>query len=382
MQKDFVSTDLPGNVDAYIVQQGDTLTDIFKKHYSDYEIKDGDDFRVLATAILVANRCRKGVQINEDQFKASLRNNVLVNFADPWNAENRAVYQSIQVVEGTNIILPDKEYIQMLKDTGVVTTRPEFVQVAMEIAKGLAGFTAGVLQGFYEGIVDMFVGIWDLVKSVIDVIDKILTGEIIDDIKTLYEELSKLDMNKLKELGLDILKGAISGLEEMLNNWNKASTYEKANMIGKMVGNLTLEILLAIFTGGSANAAKWIGRIGKVSPRLAATLQKAVTKVDKILPDSFKKSQKKNDPDSDSDSTEGQKTKAIIAAKAIVEMNDAKDTPVVELIEELNLLKKRFKVIKRFEYDTVGEGRYNIWQCSTLQIPIILEVLQGGNLQG
>ena len=272
INKDFVAWPLP-DPDSNLHHITElNLESILKEKYSSYPTKSGDDLRGLATAILIANEGRKGLKIDWNKLDESLWANWFVNSVDPWNSINRVVYQSVDIKTGHNIWLPSIGYVNHLKESGAVLTRPEFINTLIDVGKGVSGFVAGIFEGFFGGIIDALEGIWELGKSIIDTVGKVITGEILNDINALYDFFKDLSWDKAKEIGNAILSGIWDGFTDFKKKWENPDIFEKWRFIGDLVGTILLEVLVAIFTAGAGNVAKWIGKLGKIAPKLTSII--------------------------------------------------------------------------------------------------------------
>ncbi len=377
INKNFVATDMPGmNAELYHIQEGEQLRNVLKTAYANkYTVRSGDDYRALSTAFVIANKGRQGVVIDENKFKESLDDHFWKNAADPWNAINRAIYQSVTINAGMNVWLPDVTYIQSLKDSGQLSTRPGIINDLMDIGKGIAGFTAGVFEGFFGAIVDALAGLWEIAKGIINTIGKVLTGEIFNDIQAIYNEAKNLTWEKVGQMASALLSAIVEGAKDFASNWNHPDVYKKWNFRGKIVGNVLLEVVLAIFTAGAGNAIKWLGKLGKYAPKLANIITRALNKVDNLLPPKLRKKKKKkngdkDDPDhkdnKDKDDTTRQKNQALLMAKAITEAHDAKDSSATVLLANLAIVKSKFKVVKRFQLEPKDTpGHYEVWMIAS-----------------
>ncbi len=162
------------------------------------------------------------------------------------------------------------------------------MNTAIGAGRGMAGYTSGILEGFLGGITDALSGIWDLIKGIYGTISDIVTGEI-SSIEEIYREFTDMDWERASELVATLLLTLVTGAESFYANWTHADIYQKWNFRGRIVGNVLLEVVLAIFTAGAGNALRWIGRLGNVAPRLALVLRRALSRVERILPDNLRR---------------------------------------------------------------------------------------------
>jgi hypothetical protein len=384
----FVVTDMPDvNAELHHITESN-LTTILKNHYIDtgkWQLSTGNDYTTLVTAVAAANQVRKGIKFDPKKYKdykekmddidwqwslggmaRELKDKTKANF-DPV-MENFAIYQATKILSGHNIWLPSPAYIKVLQDTGIVASRPDWMNTAISAGQGIAGFTAGVYEGFFGAIVDALEGLWEIGKGIISTIGDVFTGEIFEKIEDLYNEFKNLTWDKVKQIVESLLSAIVEGVNDFKKNWSHPDMYKKWNFRGRIVGNVLLEVVLAILTAGAGNALKWAGRLGKIAPKLAKIITKAIDKAEDVLPPKFKKKgrghEDKHDKslDEDKDSKAGQKQQALVLAKMITEAEDAKDTPVPELMAKLLVVKKKFSVVKRFGFDekATAPGHYKI----------------------
>ncbi len=376
INQNFVATDMPGmQAKLYHIQPGEHLGNILYREYSGkYNIRSGDDCQHLATAFVIANEGRQGVSIDKAKFKESLDQNYWKNKFDPWNKVHRAIYQSVSIKAGMNLWLPDVAFIQSLKDSGQLRTRPGIVNDLLGFGKGITGFSAGVFEGFFGSIVDTLSGLWDIAKGIIGTIGKVLTGSIISDIQNIIGELRNLSVDKMKQMASALLATVVGGAKDFASNWNHPDAYRKWNFRGKVVGNILLEVVLAIFTAGTGNALKWIGKLGKYAPKLAKILTKAVNKVDAILPKRLRRNKNgkkvKSDLDDSNTNKKDKKTRqkqlALALSKTITEAHDARDSSISVLRTNLEIVKRKFKVVRGFEINPKAQpGHYEVWMLAS-----------------
>jgi hypothetical protein len=371
----------------YVAEQGIGLQKLVENHpqYDDYDIRTGDDARSIVMAVLTANeqdsRTKGHVYLNQEKLQeandAGLWEGTL-DAADEYRRVLRPIFQSVELLHGKKIWLPGKAYVNSLKGKGIIPTRADWKNVAIDITKGVSGFVVGVVEGLVRSVVDVFVGIYDLVKSVITTVIDLISGELIDKAEEVIDTLDEMMKDKspgevATEL-LTMLKSAVTGMVQSIFNdfkrrWTSANTYNAWHFRGLVVGYILAEVLMAIFSGGAATAAKWLGKLGKFGSKLAKVLMKVFDKIDDVfakLPG--RKSRRKGDRDQDVDpqSADGgsQKAKqfplAMTLARNIAEMHDEKDSPVTLAVASLLPLKTKFKWIDRFSYKKKSKGHYKI----------------------
>jgi hypothetical protein len=272
------------------------------------------------------------------------------------------------VMHGKKIWIPGEAYIRSLKDKNIIPTRPEWKNVAIASVKAGGGFLSGLVDGFFSSIIEVFTGIYDLIKSIISFVSDLLTGDLIKQAKEVYDLIQELSGEEL----LKMVKEAVTTvIDEILapfkKAWNSKNVYEKWYFWGKLVGYILAEVLMAIFTGGAANAAKWLGKLGKLGGKLIKILKAIFKRVDDLLDKvpgrkrrkEAAKHDTKQDKDDGSDKAK-QLPLALTMASAIAESNDTKDSPVPVVLGLLLPLKTQFKWIKKFDADKKSPSHYKI----------------------
>ena len=128
--------------------------------------------------------------------------------------------------------------------------------------------------------------------------------------------------------------------------------------VGKVIGYLLAEALMLYFTGATANAAKWLGKLGKVGGKLAAIFRKIGGKLADLRP--------RRTPDIDLPERPGGGRKArelpfaVASAALIADTHDKADSPVSVLLASLQPLRVKFTWIRRFRAARIRPGHYRI----------------------
>lgn len=368
-QKDFVAQNMPDSkATIYHTPNREPLEPILAEHYrktDPYTIKTGDDLRILAMAVYIANKTDGRVDLDKKQFETDLATG-FKDLVDPWNEENRRVYRSIRVTSA-NIWLPGTAYIQQLKAQGSITTRPDWMNALIDTGKMIIGFNAGLISGFFGGIWDMLKGLYELARDLINLVGKVFSGAILEDLQNLYEAVDKFideaaadPAGKLREIITAISDAIWGAATDFYNKWTSANTWDKWFFRGEIVGMICLEVVMFLLSGGAANAAKWIAKLSKYAPKLVSFLEKLIKGIDAVTPDVLKRKHKtggKLDIEPDNDRNR-EKLTALTIAKGITEANDLKDTDVTVLMVELKLVAAKYKV--KFKSTHLGGERYNI----------------------
>ncbi|MGE7414690.1 eCIS core domain-containing protein [Methylobacterium tarhaniae] len=255
-----VETKLPDpDARLYTVKAGDTAQTIARHFYGKHSTKWGQDERYFVNVLFHVNSlfpAQKDQGITRPADKE-----------DDWDAT---------VVKADHKIwIPGVDYALGLK--GIVPSGSftyETWQTIKNIFVGTAGFISGLLVGALESVVDVFVGIWDMIKIAWDVIKSIVTGEIISDIKKLWDDLSKLTLDDIVNAGLEWFK----------SKWFADGTWSRWYNRGWLIGYIIVEILLMIFSDGIATAVKWVGKTTKFAKLLEKlpTIAKMIKKAEKV----------------------------------------------------------------------------------------------------
>ena len=348
------------------------------KHFEDYDITTGDDARTLAMAVYMANheRGRDGVYLNQEKLREAKDPGFWEGAKDKFDEYRRVlrpIFQAVELKLGEKIWLPGPAYVARLKDLNIVPTRPAWKNAAIMFGKAAAGFVSGVVQGFVGSIVDMVVGIWDLIKTVFTTVRDLFTGELFRKGREMYDAVTKyLDSKTPGEVLSDLLNALSTAAGEMWTNfvrrWTASNLFDKWNFRGRVIGYLAAEILMAVFSGGASLVAKLLSRLGKVGKVIAEILAKILKAIDKVLDaipgrKLFKKEGGKHGHSKDS---KGKQLPFAMAAGAVIaETNDRVDTPIPLLKAALWLLKAKYKWITGFEADRRGPGTYAIYMLGS-----------------
>ena len=357
----------------YSVQGGDTLSKVVQSHcqYKTYAIKVGDDARSLAMAVYIASQSnpetKKGVRINEQKFKKAQEDFDLVERIDPYRGGTQDLFDSVELVAGERVWFPGLSYVEQLKQADILPSRPDWMNSAVETGKGIAGFSVGVVEGFLQSVLDVFIGIYDIASGVINGMMSLINGEVLSAAAEIIALLKELSVDEVKELAGELLT-AIGGLlvksiEDFLYRWVKdPNPYRKWHFRGTVIGYVLAEVAMAIFTAAIANVVKWVGKLGKVGGKLAKLIEKVLVKLEKLAPDRKKPKGDLDKPDAaDGREKSAQLPFALGAARAIVEVHDAKDSAVPTVLASLAPLKKKYRWINKFSAKRKAQsGHYEI----------------------
>ena len=385
VNKDFVVQPLPepGAELHHITEPN--LTTILIRHYVDsgkWNVSTGNDLTTLAAAVLAINAGRIGVHMDWKKYKAYKEDHWIRGTLDPWMHENFAIYHGSQVVSGTNIWLPSTTYIRALQASGVIGTRPDWLNAVIGFGKSLAGFVVGVQAGIYGNLWDMLTGLWDVGKMIVDTIKGIFDGSLFTSIKEIYDKVTSMSLDDAWAMVKEIIVMGKSAIGDFFKSWNHGDEYKRWHFRGKIIGMIVTEIVLAIVTAGGSLGANLIAKLGKYFPKLAKICTKVLKVADKLTIGPKKKHRPDLDlpdghhapgsghhphgdktPDFDPDDNEARDWFTTLAlAKAITEGHDAVDTPVKLLIGQLNsTLAAKSSAVRGYEAVPVS-GKGNTWE--------------------
>ena len=314
-------------------------THIAKRYLNNIALKTGFDRRNLAEAFSMLNAQSKhdhGVHFDGKTLSpADLLSMAAKLHVDPSFHKARVNYKTMQLKQYHIVRVPNYRYILLQKQLGTLSSRPEFMNKAVdvghalaEVLAGVAGLIAGVVEGLIRGIYDMLEGVIDQIKQIITTIQDLFSGKLFTQLKQMYQAVLKtikeLSVDKLKDLLLGVLGSAAESVKKTILNWAKSSSFEKGKVIGLVLGNILLEVLIGIFTGGSANLAKWaskLGKLGKVLLKITDFAHEIKSKLKAKLPKLFQKGPYENDKD---DSKNWMRAALFAQGKITTERFDAK----------------------------------------------------------
>ncbi|GAA4276779.1 eCIS core domain-containing protein [Aquimarina mytili] len=228
--------------------------ELFPGHVSDCLIKNSlftlackNDFRFLVNVLTAVNQSKGRRYIYKD------------NPNDSWVKTKTKKGQ---------IWVPGKQLVEAMRgqvSSGSISY--EMLSTLADIAIGIAAFVVGLLHGAVMSIADVFIGLYDLVVLIKDIIVKLFKGTLISDAKAFFKDISKIKMS-------DILK-------MVGEKWNHPNVWDRWKFRGYVIGYAIVEILMLVFSGGIVTAIKWAGKAGKFG-KLAKYLGK-LKSVQKIM---------------------------------------------------------------------------------------------------
>lgn len=369
MLKQFVLRPKPEpGASVHFVQEPNLLT-IMENHYvstGKWDISTGNDYTTLAAAILAVNDGNGSISVDMDGVEAFISKHWIRNILDEQMTENKAIFANITVYADRNMWLPSVAYIKQLQKEGAIGSRSDSVNKLIEVGQGLSGFTIGVTEGLFKGLWDMLTGLWDLGEGIIDTIKGLLDGSLFASLKDIYENLKDLTWEKAEQMVAELITMGKSAWGDFKDHWNSADMYKRWHFRGSIVGQIALEVILAIFSGGASLGAKVLGKLGKYFPKLKTVMNKLLDAADEL---DFRprKDRKDGDREDNGNGTKDDRewAQTRMMAALVTEGHDAKDTPVSELIPFLNAtFAAKSKTVSHYEAKPKGDGSHEILQLS------------------
>ena len=346
VNRDFVALGMPdpGATLHHVTESN--LTAILEAHYvapGRWKLATGNDYTTLAAAVVTANQGRTGVQIDASSYGEYKDENPLRAGVDP-TGENFALYHAVKVFAGQNIWLPSPAYVRMLQGAGVIGARPGWVNAAVDVGKGIAGFHAGLVAGVFGSLWDTLAGVWELGKTVVSTIARAIEGSLFTDLQALYDELRDLSWQKAQAMVASVVTMARTAVGDFVAQWNHPDVYRQWFFRGQLAGAVALEVVLALISGGGSLGAKLLAKIGQYAPRLMRALNKLLRFADEL---DFTRRRKRGGHGSDGDAGAPERDRdmneadrdfhqTLALARVITEGHDVRDTPVDELLLQLN----------------------------------------------
>ena len=222
-----------------------TIECLIKNRFLTFACKN--DYRFLVNVLVAVNQSKGRKFIYKENPK------------DSWT--------KVKTKKG-QIWVPGKQLMASMR--GLVSSGSisyEMLSTIADIAIGIAGFVTGLLHGAVMSVADVFIGVYDLIVLIKDIVIKLFKGTLISDAKNFYNDLTKIKM-------ADILK-------MVGDKWNHPNVWDRWKFRGYVIGYAIVEVLMLIFSGGIVTAIKWLGKVGKFG-KLAKYLSK-LSSVQKIM---------------------------------------------------------------------------------------------------
>ncbi|NJO03817.1 MAG: hypothetical protein HC880_21040, partial [Bacteroidia bacterium] len=220
------------------IGSGECLESVIKK-YANTQGYAGKDHRVTAAAIYALNQPSDCFIRNDKErtFAQWLKDQL-----DPEMAENREIYREVMLKKDKYMWIPSGSYVELLIQQGVINQRSGLVQAIIDIGRAITDFSAGLIAGFFGEIWDTLTGFVEIGKTLIDTVGKIVTGEIFQNLATLYEEVKNMTAERALEIAQQVLQSLLDQVSDFVEQF-KNSWYFR----GKVFGMLLLEVVMAIF---------------------------------------------------------------------------------------------------------------------------------------
>ncbi len=233
---------------------GERLATIAENAYG--PAKDDNNSRLYVQALYLANRDRAGVKL--DHVDLSFKDRALRGEDERRTLE---VYKGAKVIAGDSIWIPGKPFIEQLKAAGAVTggstliteawdSAKDAVGAVVDVAKYVAGFFVGLLEGAYNAVVDLFKGAADMVEAVLKIIWNVVSGN-----PGRVKEMAAGWVEKMKAVWEH--RGEIA--DEFLKKWNAESAWDRGLFQGEVLGWVTMTVLLILVTMGEDAPAALAG---------------------------------------------------------------------------------------------------------------------------
>jgi hypothetical protein len=235
----------PGAV-LHKIKKNEGALAIVKQHYKGSAIKWGQDERYYANVLVEANR------------GAGLRG--------IYKPHEDGAWDTTQTRENYLIWIPSLEFAQSLRGkvgSGSITYElwQDVKTLATNVGNyylGSLAFSAGLLHGALESVWDLLTGIIDLLELVWKLVYSLLSGEILSDLKGLWDLATSLNLKTLTEAGIKALN----------DRWNSPDLLRRWHFRGWLIGYAIAEVVMAVISGGAA-VVKWAGKAGKLGKLLA-----------------------------------------------------------------------------------------------------------------
>ncbi len=257
--KKYVSLNPPADPGASLhkIKKNQGALAIVRQHYKKAALKWGEDERYYANVLVEANR-GKGLR-------------------GIYKQHENAAWDTTQTRENYLIWIPSLEFAKSLRGkVGSGSISYELWQDVKAVATtlgnyylGSAAFTAGLIHGALESVWDLLTGIIDLLEVVWKFVYSLLSGELLSDVKGLWDLVTSLNIRALAD----------AGLKAFLDRWNAPDLIRRWHFRGWLVGYAIAEIVMAVLSGGAA-VLKWAGKAGKLG-QLLAKLPKLVKLAEK-----------------------------------------------------------------------------------------------------
>ena len=194
---------------------------------------------------------------------------------DPKKQDQRYVYRRIGLNDGAKVKIPNKQFVDQLKAFGAIGERTGDEQALVDFAKAAVPFIEGMYDGFVQAGKDAAQEMWNMLRD-------LLTGELLEQFKQLYEFFKNADAKQLQGL----IEGAVGDFDK---KWNNTNEEEKWHFRGEITGQILFEVVIAVLTGGSGGALTKLKQIKSLEKTISKFENIVNTAKDKFkIPDSLK----------------------------------------------------------------------------------------------
>jgi hypothetical protein len=224
----------------------------------------------------------------------------------------------------------------------------------VDIGKGIAGFYAGMVSGIFGSLWDTLTGLWELGEGIVNAIKGAIDGSLFAAIEEIYYKVTSMTWQDMKNMVTEIITMGKNAFNDFVEKWTHPDMYQQWHFKGYIIGAIALEVILAVFTGGSTLGAKVLAKIGKYFPKLMRILDKLLDLADK-LPGRRRRDGKDKDRDRDKDDKDKREEdrgweQALALATVVTEEHDLRDTAVETLIATLNsTIAIKFSEVTRYK---------------------------------
>ena len=250
-----------GLVDLHMVggakdgtQQGQqplqNLGTIVSKHYGSTFVQQ-HDARLIIGAIAQLNEGRVAIYYKNNPHQLSWWERWLL---DEQGENARRTYQDIRVRDGLNLVLPKKSLIEQMKASGALSSGSikEQYKGLMDGIKMYGGYLVGIPEGLWKGLVGTLKAIPELLKLLWKTLKAAVQGTLLAHLQKLWDGLVKFVTN------------IPASADKWWQAFKKKSPFEQGRELGKGVGMIAFEVLLALFTGAAGNALKAAAVTGRL----------------------------------------------------------------------------------------------------------------------
>ncbi len=233
------------------VEAKELLGKIARDAYGEHVTK-GNDERLYVQGLYEANKDRAGVKLTP----------VELSWRETWHRrgpEERTLefYRGIRVLKGMSLWIPSNEFMQRLKASGAITSGSSELSKAwravadslgdaIEVVTYAAGFTAGMIEGAWSAIVDLFKGAAEMVEAIAKLLLHLVTGNPgrIRDMLMKWADKMRSAWER---------RGQIA--DEFMKKWNAPGGWDRGQFQGEVLGWVMMTVLIIVLTAGSGAAA-------------------------------------------------------------------------------------------------------------------------------